>query len=113
MLGDVLGNPVRQPGGTDRAVAVVESAASHPGRPPQVLLHADWLHWVDHPLFDHELTALYNCLNRQAPFGSSDRLAQFAGWLVWTRRFAHVAGLARHRIRALTPFVFQRLTDSH
>ena len=79
MLGDVLGNPVRRPGGADRAVAVVESAASHPGRPPQVLLHADWLHWVDHPLFDHELTALYNCLNRQAPFGSSDRLAQFAG----------------------------------
>ncbi len=65
------------------------------------------------PLFDHELTALYTCLNRQAPFGSSDRLAQFAG----------VAGLdstlrPRGRPRKTPdkspdPLCFQRLTDSH
>ena len=80
MLGDVLGNPVRA-GLVEQNVqwAVVESAASHPGRSPPVLLHADWLHWVDHPLFDYELTALRTCLNCQAPFGSFDRLAQFAG----------------------------------
>jgi putative transposase len=28
---------------------------------------------------DHELTALRTCLNRQAPFGSSDWLMQFKG----------------------------------
>ena len=44
-----------------------------------VPLPADWLHWVEHPLFDHELTTLRTCLNRQAPFGSSDWLAQFTG----------------------------------
>ena len=45
--------------------------------PLPIPLPADWLHWVEQPLFDHELTTLRTCLTRQAPFGSSDWLAQF------------------------------------
>ena len=57
------------------------SSLQHPTLvdPLPVPLPADWLHWVEHPLFDHELTTLRTCLNRQAPFGSSDWLAQFTG----------------------------------
>jgi hypothetical protein len=40
--------------------------------PPSVPLPADWLSWVEQPLFDHELTTLHTWLNRQAPCGSSD-----------------------------------------
>jgi len=28
--------------------------------------------WIDHPLFDHELTTLRTCVNRQQPFGTSE-----------------------------------------
>ena len=57
------------------------SSLQHPSLvdPLPVPLPADWLDWVEHPLFDHELTTLRTCLNRQAPFGSSDWLAQFTG----------------------------------
>jgi putative transposase len=57
------------------------SSLQHPSLvdPLPVPLPAEWLHWVKHPLFDHELTTLRTCLNRQAPFGSSDWLAQFTG----------------------------------
>jgi len=78
-----------------------------------VLFPADRLHWVDHPLFDYELTALHNCLIARRLLVPLTGSRNSREWLVWTRRFAHVAGLARHRIRALAPFVFQRLTDSH
>jgi len=57
------------------------SSLQHPSLvdPLPVPLSADWLHWVEHPLFDHELTTLRTWLNRQAPFGSSDWLTQFIG----------------------------------
>jgi putative transposase len=32
----------------------------------------DWLQWIDQPLFDHELTILRTCVNRQQPFGAGD-----------------------------------------
>ena len=31
-----------------------------------------WLPWIDQPLFDHELTTLRTCVNRQQPFGTPD-----------------------------------------
>jgi hypothetical protein len=37
-----------------------------------------WLEWIDQPLFDHELTVLRTCLNRQRPFGSEDWQAAMA-----------------------------------
>jgi len=33
---------------------------------------SDWLQWIDQPLFDHELTTLRTCVNRQQPFGAED-----------------------------------------
>ena len=76
----VLWNPVR----AQLVESVTQwpwSSLQHPTLvdPLPVPLPADWLHWVEHPLFDHELTTLRTCLNRQAPFGSSDWLAQFTG----------------------------------
>ena len=56
-------------------VAGIEAAASHPGRSSLVLLHADWLHRSEHPLFDYELTASLISLSHQAPFAFTDLLA--------------------------------------
>lgn len=30
-----------------------------------VELPPEWLHWIDQPLFDHELVTLRACVNRQ------------------------------------------------
>jgi putative transposase len=114
VLCDVLRNPIR--------AQLVESvpqwpwsSLQHPtlADPLPVPLPADWLHWIEHPLFDHELTALRTCLNRQAPFGSSDWLAQFTGVACPDSLLRHAAGPAKLRISSLSSFVFQRLTDSH
>ena len=80
MLRYVLRNPVR----AQLVESITQwpwSSLQHPSLvdPLPVPLPAEWLHWVEHPLFDHELTTLRTCLNRQAPFGSSDWLAQFIG----------------------------------
>ncbi|MDH4088704.1 MAG: hypothetical protein OEV27_08320 [Nitrospira sp.] len=44
----------------------------------------DWLSWIDTPLFEHELTTLRTCVNRQQPFGTAD----------WQARIATTLGLA-------------------
>jgi putative transposase len=76
----VLRNPVR--------AQLVESATQWPWSSLQhptladsspVPLPDNWLHWINQPLFDHELTTLRVCLNRQAPFGSTEWLTQFTG----------------------------------
>ena len=76
----VLRNPVR----AQLVESVTQwpwSSLQHPtlADPLPFLLPADWLHWVEQPLFDDELTTLRTSLNRQAPFGSSDRLAESTG----------------------------------
>lgn len=39
---------------------------------------AEWLQWIDQPLFDHELVSLRTCVNRQQPFGREDWQANIA-----------------------------------
>ena len=74
----VLRNPVRA-GLVEQTTQWPWSSWQHPtlADPLPIPLPAEWLHWVEQPLFDHELTTLRTCLTRQAPFGSSDWLAQF------------------------------------
>jgi putative transposase len=43
---------------------------SHVSDPIPVETPSDWLHWLDEPLFDHELRAVRTCVNRQQPFGT-------------------------------------------
>jgi putative transposase len=38
----------------------------------------DWDRWIEAPLFDHELTRLRTCVNRQAPFGIPEWQAHVA-----------------------------------
>jgi putative transposase len=76
----VLRNPVR----AQLVESVTQwpwSSLQHPtlADPSPVPLPDNWLHWIDQPLFDHELTTLRVCLNRQAPFGSTEWLTQFTG----------------------------------
>jgi putative transposase len=80
----VLRNPVR--------VGLVEHAAQWPWSslhfprlrdPCPVNQPADWLDWIDQPLFEHELTALRTSVNRQQPFGSPE----------WQERLASRLGL--------------------
>ena len=75
----VLRNPVR--------AQLVESATQWPwsslqhptlADPSPVPLPAEWLRWIDAPLFEHELATLRTCLNRQAPFGSPEWQAHLA-----------------------------------
>ncbi|MDH5668630.1 MAG: transposase [Nitrospira sp.] len=42
-----------------------------------------WEHWIDHPLVEHELTALRTAVNRQQPFGTA----------AWQARIARTLGL--------------------
>jgi putative transposase len=69
----VLRNPVRA-GLVEHAIdwpwsslRIPELSDPLPLEPPP-----DWLHWIDQPLFDHELTKLRTCVNRQQPFGAED-----------------------------------------
>lgn len=76
----VLRNPVRA-GFVEHTAQWPWLSVQHPTLvdPLPVPLPADWLHWVEQPLFDHELTTLRTCLTRQAPFGSAGWLGQFTG----------------------------------
>ena len=69
----VLRNPVR--------AGLVEHAIDWPwsslrfqefSDPLPIETPTDWLHWIDQPLFDHEITTLRTCVNRQQPFGGED-----------------------------------------
>jgi putative transposase len=76
----VVRNPVR----AQLVASVMQwpwSSLQHPtlADPSPVPLPDNWLHWIDQPLFELELTTLRTCLNRQAPFGSSDWLAKSTG----------------------------------
>ncbi|MDH5253901.1 MAG: transposase [Nitrospira sp.] len=42
-----------------------------------------WTHWINQPLFEHELIALRTCVNRQQPFGTA----------AWQTRIARTLGL--------------------
>ena len=64
---------------TRDGLAWVERATSVSECPPvPVDTTTDWLQWIDQPLFDHELTALRTCVNRQQPFGTADWQAVIA-----------------------------------
>ena len=69
----VLRNPVRA-GLVEHAVDWSWSSLRFPhlSDPLPVETPSDWLQWIHQPLFDHELTALRTCVNRQQPFGASD-----------------------------------------
>ena len=80
----VLRNPVR--------AGLVEHASQWPWSslhrphltdPSPIPLPEDWATWMDQPLFDHELTALRICVNRQQPFGAPE----------WQQRLAATLGL--------------------
>lgn len=74
-----LRNPVRA-GLVERLTQWPWSSLQHPGLldPWPVEPPANWETWLEHPLFDHELTALRTCVNRQAPFGGPEWQAHFA-----------------------------------
>ena len=75
----VLRNPVRAQL-VESAMQWPWSSLQHPtvADPSPVPLPNEWLRWIDAPLFDHELTRLRTCLNRQSPFGSDEWQALFA-----------------------------------
>ena len=51
--------------------------------PSPIPLPEEWTTWIDQPLFDHDLTALRTCVNRQQPFGAPE----------WQQRLAPTLGL--------------------
>lgn len=69
----VLRNPVRA-GLVEHAMDWPWSSLRFPhlSAPPPLAVPTDWLPWIDQPLFDHELTTLRTCVNRQQPFGTTD-----------------------------------------
>ena len=69
----VLRNPVRG-GLVEHAIDWSWSSLGFPSLsdPLPVETPSDWLQWIDQPLFDHELTTLRTCVNRQQPFGVED-----------------------------------------
>jgi putative transposase len=75
----VLRNPVRAQL-VEAAMQWPWSSLRHPALadPFPGPLPDEWLRWIDEPLFDHELTRLRTCLNRQSPYGSTEWQAQFA-----------------------------------
>lgn len=69
----VLRNPVRA-GLVEHAIHWPWSSLRLPelSDPLPIETPIDWLEWIDQPLFDHELTMLRTCVNRQQPFGAVD-----------------------------------------
>lgn len=69
----VLRNPVRA-GLVEHAIDWPWSSLRFPqlSDPLPIEIPRSWLEWIDEPLFDHELTALRTCVNRQQPFGAED-----------------------------------------
>ena len=67
----VLRNPVRA-GLAERAMDWPWSSLRWPhlADPLSVEPPTDWLNWIDQPLFDHEVTKLRACINRQQPYGT-------------------------------------------
>jgi putative transposase len=53
----------------------------HLSDPIPVETPKEWLTWIDQPLFDHELTTLRTCVNRQQPFGTEAWRATIAATL--------------------------------
>ena len=80
----VYRNPVRA-GLATRAMDWPWSSlrCSHYSDPFPFETPTDWLEWIERPLFDHELTTLRTCVNRQRPFGSE----------VWQATIAAIHGL--------------------
>jgi putative transposase len=81
----VLRNPVRA-GLVDQAAQWPWSSLRAPHLTDAVPLSVpeNATHWIDQPLFDHELLALRTCVNRQQPFGSTE----------WQEHIATTLGLA-------------------
>ena len=80
----VLRNPVRA-GLVAQAMDWPWSSLKFPHLtdPLPVEIPRNWRHWIDQPLFEHELTALRTCVNRQQPFGTAP----------WQARIARTFGL--------------------
>ena len=80
----VLRNPVRA-GLVAQAMDWPWSSLKFPHLtdPLPVEIPRNWRHWIDQPLFEHELTALRICVNRQQPFGTAP----------WQARIARTFGL--------------------
>lgn len=69
----VLRNPVRA-GLAEHAMDWPWSSLRFPhlSDPVPCETPSDGLQWIDQPLFDHELTTMRTCVNRQQPFGAED-----------------------------------------
>lgn len=80
----VLRNPVRA-GLVEHAMDWPWSSLRFPSLsdPLPVEMPLEWVQWIDQPLFDHELTTLRTCVNRQQPFGRED----------WQSKIAETLGL--------------------
>ena len=78
----VLRNPVRA-GLVEYAINWPWSSLRFPelSDPLPVEPPRDWLHWIDQPLFDQELTTLRTCVNRQQPYGAEEWRASIAATL--------------------------------
>jgi len=50
----------------------------HLSDPLPVETPTDWLNWIDQALFDHEVTRLRTCVNRQQPYGTEEWQATVA-----------------------------------
>jgi hypothetical protein len=59
-----------------------------PQHPLPIALPTDWPDWIDTPLFEHELTQLLICLNRQIPLAQPIGLLSSRELPSWTEHFA-------------------------
>jgi putative transposase len=69
----VLRNPVRA-GLVEHAMDWPWSSLRFPHLRDPIPLDtpSEWLQWIDQPVFDHELTTLRRCVNRQQPFRAEE-----------------------------------------